>query len=64
MVWLDGHQLLLCFTLQQPIKAHHISLLLHMSLKLGVLLGSNDVSHILGPVLIHLHSQKRALSPM
>ena len=63
VVWLDRDALLPLLTLQQPVKADHVSLLLHMSSKLVVLVGSEQVRHILCPVLIHLGSIPRVTPP-
>ena len=63
VVWLDGQALPPLLTLQQPVKAHHIPLLLHMSSKLVVLVGGKEVSHVLGPVLIHLGSIPHVTQP-
>lgn len=49
---------MLLFTLMQPLKTHNIALLLHMGMKLCILLSSNDVGHVLGPVLIDLQVNK------
>ena len=63
VVWLDGQALPPLLTLQQPVKANHVALLLHMSPKLVVLVGSKEVSHVLRPVLIHLGSIPQVTQP-
>ena len=57
VVRLDGNALLLLLTLQQPVQADHIPLLLHMRTGLEVFVRGYEVCHVLGPVLIHLNSR-------
>ena len=57
VVRFDGNALLLLVTLQQPVQADHITLLLHMRTEFEVFVRGYEVCHILGPILIHLNSR-------
>ena len=57
VVRLDGNALLLLVTLQQPVQADHITLLLHMGTESEVFVRGYEVCHVLGPILIHLNSR-------
>ena len=63
VVRLDGNALLFLLTLQQPVQAHHIALLLHMRSKFEVFVRGYEVCHVLGPILIHLNSRNWRVAP-